>query len=72
MRTLLERLKPEVRDRLNLSYKDYPDTCQKIERALHYNYSMIQLSIDECLSLLSMTTNYPLSFENIETLFNEN
>ena len=69
---LLDRLKPEVRDRLNLSFKDYPDTCQKVERSLHYNYSIIQLTIDECCSLLSMTTNEPLSFANIEQLFEEN
>jgi hypothetical protein len=72
MRTLLERLKPANRDRLNLSFKDFPATCEKIEKALHYNHSMIGLTIDECCCLLSMTTNELLSFENIDTLFEEN
>ena len=71
MRTLLERLKQENRDRLNLSFKDFPATCEKIEKALHYNYSIINLTIDECCSLLTMTTKNPLNFENIETLFTE-
>ena len=72
MRTLLERLKPENRDRLNLSFKDFPATCEKIEKALHYNHSMIGLTIDECCSLLTMTTKQSLNFENIESLFTEN
>jgi len=72
MRTLLERLKPEVRDRLNLSYKDFPDTCGNIEKSLHYNHSIIQLTINDCCSILTMTTREPLSFENVEQLFTEN
>jgi len=72
MRTLLERLKQENRDRLNLSFKDFPATCEKIEKALHYNHSIIQLTIDDCLSLLSMTTKVGLSFESVESLFTEN
>ena len=71
MRTLLERLKSENRDRLNLSFKDFPATCDSVERALHYNHTIIQLTIDECCNLLRMTTNEPLSFRNIEQLFEE-
>jgi len=72
MRTLLERLKPEVRDRLNLSYKDYPTTCGELESSMNVSVSFIQLTMNECLNLLNMTSKNPLSFENVESLFESN
>jgi len=71
MRTLLQKLKPEIRERLNLSFKDFPNSCASIERSLNYNTSIITLTINEACTLLSMTTNELMTFGNVERLFEE-
>jgi len=72
MRELLQRLKPNVRERLNLSHKDYPVTCEFIEKSMLYKVSYIELTIVEATDLLRMTTGRELSHNSINELFEEN
>jgi len=72
MRDLELRLKQEVRDRLNLSYKDFPTTCQAVEDSFKGKVSFIELSLLEANDLLRMTTGETLSFVSVNALFEEN
>jgi hypothetical protein len=48
---LLEKLKPEYLEKLNLIKEDYPTSAEKIELSLKYNRSIFGLTISEASSI---------------------
>ncbi len=72
MRNLLERLKPEYKDSLEVSLINYPYTINSIYSALEENHSILDLKFDIVFSLnfecLKTTT---IHFAKVIELFND-
>ena len=49
--TLLDRLKPEYLEKLNLLEQDYPTSVNKIKNSLNENQSVFALTISEASSI---------------------
>tara|TARA_R110000803_G_scaffold148513_1_gene213973 strand:+ start:331 stop:555 length:225 start_codon:yes stop_codon:yes gene_type:complete len=69
--TLLDRLKPEFRKQLDEHEVEFPTTVEFLKEDMINNTSFIFISVDSALTLLRLTNDMPLSFENLENLFNE-
>tara|TARA_R110002096_G_scaffold199233_1_gene383045 strand:+ start:538 stop:762 length:225 start_codon:yes stop_codon:yes gene_type:complete len=68
---LLDRLKPEFRKQLDEQEVEFPTIIGNIKASLTNNTSIIQITVEEAIMLLGMASNNALSFENLESLFNE-
>ena len=69
--TLLDRLKPEFRKQLDEHEVEFPTTVEFLKEDMINNTSFIFISVDSALTLLRFTNDMPLSFDNLENLFNE-
>ena len=70
--TLLDRLKPEFRKQLDEHEVEFPTTVEFLKEDMINNTSFIFISVDSALTLLRLTKDMPLSFENLQNLFNDN
>ena len=69
--TLLYRLKPEFRKKLDEHEVEYPTTVGTVKTEMINNTSFTQMSVSSAVMLLHLCSNMVLSFENLENLFNE-
>ena len=70
MKTLFERLKPEVLDRLTIQSQDYPNTIIKIFSDLEENKFISDLLYDTILSIGShYYSNVNVGYFEIDNLF---
>ena len=70
MKTLFERLKPEVLEKLNLQSQDYPNTIIKIFSDLQENKFICDLKYDNILSLGShYYSRFNVGYFEIDNLF---
>jgi hypothetical protein len=67
MKTLYERLRPEVKERLEEDYEKYPATIGDIIDALKSKHSFIILTINEAFQLIE----HGLPFEEREYTLNK-
>lgn len=72
MENLLERLKPEYREILEVSLMDYPNTLNSIYSALKANYFIMDLKFDIVYSLNFECLNTSvIHFTKVTELFND-
>jgi len=72
MKNLLERLKPEHRDSLEVSLIDYPYTLNSIYSALEENNSILDLKFDIVYSLnFQCLKTSAIYFTKVSDLFND-
>lgn len=75
MKTLFEKLKEDCKIQLQENKQEYPNTVERLEKALNYKRFLIDLTIEE--SALLLMHCYPsgqskvLTYENVESLFTE-
>ena len=69
--TLLDRLKPEFRKKLDEHELVFPIIVGTIKKEMIKGFSFTQIKVSSAIHLLHFCTNMPLSFENLESLFNE-
>ena len=69
--TLLDRLKPEFRKQLDEHEVEHPTIIGAIKKEMIKSVSFTQVSVSSAIHLLDFSANMPLSFENLESLFNE-
>jgi hypothetical protein len=67
---LLERLKPEYLEKLEIIKKYYPTSAQKIIKSLSENQSVFGLTLDEASSIC-MFLDRETTLNNLINLFNE-
>jgi hypothetical protein len=68
--TLLEKLKPEYLEKLEIVKEQYPTSAEKIELSLQYNRSVFGLTISEASSIC-MFFDIEVTLTNILNIFNE-
>lgn len=68
--TLLEKLKPEYLEKLEIVKEQYPTSAEKIELSLQYNRSVFGLTISEASSIC-MFFDIEITLTNILNIFNE-
>jgi hypothetical protein len=68
--TLLEKLKPEYLEKLEILKEEYPTSAEKIELSLQYNRSVFGLTISEASSIC-MFFDIEVTLTNILNIFNE-
>ena len=72
MRNLLERLKPEYKDSLEVSLINYPYTINSIYSALEENHSILDLKFDIVYNLNFYCLNTSIiHFAKVIDLFND-
>ena len=67
---LLERLKPEYLEKLEIVKKYYPTSAQKIIKSLENNQSVFGLTLDEASSICTFL-DIETTLNNLINLFNE-
>ena len=72
MENLLERLKPEYKDSLEVSLKEYPNTLNSIYSALKENNYIIDLKFDIVFSLnFNCLKTTVIQYSKVTELFND-
>jgi hypothetical protein len=72
MKTLLEKLKPEVLELLELEALEYPSTVERLKETLSNMNYWVELRIADATRLVSINKIYtPFTIEELSNLFNE-
>ena len=69
--TLLDRLKPEFRKQLDSCEITYPTIVGVIKKEMINSISFTQMTVSSAVSLLHLSSDMTLSFNNLDELFNE-
>ena len=69
--TLLDRLKPEFRKQLDSYEIEYPTTVEIIKKEMINSISFTQMTVSSAVSLLHLSSDMTLSFNNLDELFND-
>lgn len=70
MKTLYDRLKPELKEVLELQAEKYPETVEEVKNSLINNHSWSNLEIRESMDLCSLL-NVVFSIDNLYDIFND-
>ena len=70
MKTLYDRLKPELKEALELQAEKYPSTFEGVKNSLINNHYWSQLKVQEAMDLCSLL-NIVFSVDNLYDIFND-
>lgn len=70
MKTLYDRLKPELKDALESRHEEYPATFEDIKKSLINNHFWVELKIVEATDLCSLL-NVVFSIDSLSDIFND-